>query len=96
MIGANIFGLVIIPLLIIIAFNPNQRQTLRNDGIKNIMIGDHVWIGAGAVILPGVTIGNNSVIGAASVVTKNIPANTLAVGNPCHVIKQLNAASNEQ
>ena len=48
-----------------------------------------VWIGAGVIILPGVTIGNNVVIGAGSVVTKNIPAYSLAVGNPCRVIKRI-------
>lgn len=48
-------------------------------------IGNNVWLGAGAVILPGVTIGDNAVIGAGSVVTKDIPANTVAVGNPCRV-----------
>ena len=58
------------------------------DGAK-VCIGDNVWIGAGAIILPGVTIGNNVVIGAGSVVTKNIPAYSLAVGNPCRVIKRI-------
>ena len=48
-----------------------------------------VWIGGGVVILPGVTIGRNSVIGAGSVVTRSIPANCVAVGNPCRVIKQI-------
>ena len=54
-----------------------------------VKIEDGVWIGGGAIILPGVTIGRNSVIGAGSVVTRSIPANSLAVGNPCKVIKQL-------
>ena len=57
----------------------------RNKGLEYaypITIGNNVWIGAGAIILPGVTIGNNVVIGAGSVVTKNIPAYSLAVGNP--------------
>ena len=52
-------------------------------------IGDHVWICAGAMILPGVTIGAGSIIGAGSVVTKDIPPNCLAVGNPCKVIRRL-------
>lgn len=54
-----------------------------------ITIGNNVWIGAGSSILPGVTIGDNTVIGAGSVVTKDIPANVLAVGNPCKVIREL-------
>jgi len=55
-----------------------------------VTIGDNVWISTGAHILPGVTIGDNSVIGAGSVVTKDIPANCLAVGNPCRVMRKLN------
>lgn len=54
-----------------------------------IVIGDNVWIGAKAVILDGVTIGDRSVIGAGSVVTKDIPADVVAVGNPCRVIKTI-------
>ena len=49
-----------------------------------------VWIGAGAIILPGITIGENSVIGAGSVVTRDIPANVVAVGNPCRVMREIN------
>ena len=49
-----------------------------------------VWIGAGAIILPGITIGENSVIGAGSIVTKDIPANVVAVGNPCRVMREIN------
>jgi maltose O-acetyltransferase len=52
-----------------------------------VTIGNNVWIGGGAIILPGVTIGNNVTIGAGSVVTKSIPDNKIAVGNPCRVIK---------
>ncbi len=54
-----------------------------------VTIGNNVWIGGGVIILPGVTIGNNVVIGAGSVVTKDIPSNFLAFGNPCKVIKSL-------
>ncbi len=54
-----------------------------------ITIGDNVWIGGGSIILPGVTIGNNVTIGAGSVVTKSIPDNVLALGNPCKVIREL-------
>ena len=55
----------------------------------NVHIGKNVWIGAGAVIVPGVTIGDNSVIGAGAVVTKAIPANVVAVGNPCRVLREI-------
>lgn len=52
-----------------------------------VIIGKNVWIGGGTIILPGVTIGDNTVIGAGSVVTKDIPADTIAYGNPCKVHK---------
>ncbi|WP_285846374.1 sugar O-acetyltransferase [Priestia megaterium] len=55
-----------------------------------IYIEDNVWIGAQSVILPGVHIGENTVIGAGSVVTKSIPANVVAVGNPCRIIREIN------
>ncbi|WP_221373399.1 sugar O-acetyltransferase [Clostridium perfringens] len=55
-----------------------------------IHIGNNVWIGANSVILPGVNIGDNSVIGAGSVVTKDIPSNVVAVGNPCRVLREIN------
>lgn len=54
---------------------------------KPVSIGNNVWIGGNVCILPGVTIGSNSVIGAGSVVTKSIPENVVAVGNPCKIIK---------
>jgi maltose O-acetyltransferase len=56
-----------------------------------VTIGDNVWIGGGAIICPGVTIGNNTTIGAGSVVVDDIPDNVLAVGNPCRVVRKLNA-----
>ena len=56
-----------------------------------VKIEDNVWIGGGAILLPGVTVGKNSVIGAGSVVVRPIPANSVAVGNPCRVIKTLPA-----
>ena len=64
----------------------------RNKGLeyaKPIKVGNNVWIGGNVVVLPGVTIGDNVVIGAGSVVNKDIPSNTIAVGNPCKVIKQI-------
>jgi len=54
-----------------------------------VKIGNNVWVGGGAIICQGVTIGDNTTIGAGSVVTKNIPANVVAVGNPCRVIRNL-------
>lgn len=55
-----------------------------------VKIGKNCWIGAGAVIVPGVTIGDNTVIGAGSIVTKDIPSNVVAVGNPCRVLREIN------
>ena len=52
-------------------------------------IGANVWLGAGVTVCPGVTIGENTTIGAGSVVTKDIPANCVAVGNPCRVLKKV-------
>ncbi|MGL5416230.1 MAG: sugar O-acetyltransferase [Clostridium sp.] len=54
-----------------------------------VYIGKNVWIGAGAVILPGISIGENTVIGAGSIVTKDIPANVIAVGNPCEILRKI-------
>jgi len=54
-----------------------------------VHIGNNVWIGAGALIMPGITIGDNSVIGAGSVVTKDIPANVIAVGDPAKVLREI-------
>ena len=56
---------------------------------RDVHIGENVWVGSGVNILPGVTIGKNSVIGAGSVVTKDIPENVVAVGNPCRVIRRI-------
>jgi acetyltransferase-like isoleucine patch superfamily enzyme len=57
---------------------------------KSVIIGNNVWIGMNTCILPGVKIGDNSIIGAGSVVTKNIPGNEVWVGNPAHFVKKLN------
>lgn len=59
--------------------------------IQDVHICRNAWIGAGVTILPGVTIGENAVVGAGSIVTKDIPANTVAVGSPAKVIKELDA-----
>lgn len=69
----------------------------RNAGLeyaKPITIGHNVWIGAGVNVMPGVSIGDNSVIGAGSVVTRDVPANVVAAGVPCRVIRSI-AALNE-
>ena len=55
-----------------------------------VHIGKNCWLGAGVIVLPGVTIGDNTVIGAGSIVTKDIPANVVAVGNPCRVLREIN------
>lgn len=60
-----------------------------------IHIGENCWLGAGVIVLPGVTIGKNSVIGAGSVVTKDIPENVVAVGNPCRVLREINEHDKE-
>ena len=65
---------------------------LREKGLqynKPIRIGNNCWIGTGALIMPGVTIGDNTVIGAGSVVTKDIPSNVVAVGNPCKILREI-------
>ena len=67
---------------------------LREQGLQfnaPVRIGKNCWIGAGALIMPGVIIGDNTVVGAGSVVTKDIPANVVAVGNPCRVLREINA-----
>ncbi len=55
-----------------------------------VRIGRNCWIGAGAIIVPGITIGDNVVVGAGSVVTKDLPSNVIAVGNPCRVLREVN------
>ncbi len=67
--------------------NPKMREYMYCDPVT---IGNNCWIGANSVICPGVTIGENTVIGAGSVVTKDIPANCVAAGNPCRVIREIN------
>lgn len=60
-----------------------------------VHIGRNCWLGAGVVVLPGVTIGDNTVIGAGSIVTKDIPSNVVAVGNPCRVLREINEHDRE-
>lgn len=71
--------------------DPQQRKA-NYEAAYPITVGNNVWFGGGVKVLPGVTIGDHAVIGAGSVVTKDIPANTLAAGNPCRVIRQLTQA----
>lgn len=68
--------------------HPDSRNSLYEYGI-GVTIGDNVWIGGNTVILPGVHIGSNTVIGAGSVVTKDIPDWVIAAGNPCKVIRKI-------
>lgn len=68
--------------------HPVSRNSGYEYGIP-ITIGDNVWLGGNVVVLPGVTIGDNVVIGSGSVVTKDIPSNTIAAGNPCRVIREI-------
>ena len=79
---------------------PNERRSIRDkDGnekhmcyAKPVSIGNDCWFGANVVICPGVTVGDNCVIGAGSVVTRDVPANSLAVGSPCRVIREITEA----
>ena len=68
--------------------NPVERNT-RQEWAKPVTIGNNVWIGGSVTILAGVTIGDNCTIGAGSVVTRDIPANSVAIGNPARVVKQV-------
>lgn len=80
------------PNVTIATANHPPEPELRAQGLqinRDVIIGENTWIGAGAIIVPGVTIGKNVVIGAGSIVTKDIPDNALAVGNPCRVIREI-------
>lgn len=71
---------------------------LRQQGYQYNMpihIGKNCWLGAGVIVMPGITIGDNTVIGAGSIVTKDIPANVVAVGNPCRVLRKVNEHDRE-
>ena len=74
--------------------HPDSRNSGYEYGIP-ITIGDNVWLGGNTIVLPGVTIGDNVVIGAGSVVTKDIPSNVIAVGSPCHVIREITDADRD-
>lgn len=71
--------------------HPVEAQARRDklEGGEPITIGDNVWLGGGVIVLPGVSIGDNTVVGAGAVVTKDLPADVVAVGNPARVIREL-------
>lgn len=79
----------------IISTNHDPSNFSKEVASQPINIGNNVWIGANTVILPGVQIGDNVIIGAGSVVTKDISANSIAVGNPCSIIKKKGPYSND-
>ncbi|AKP03934.1 DapH/DapD/GlmU-related protein [Companilactobacillus pabuli] len=89
--GVNIEDNVLIgPKAIIISINHDQNEKNRRNLIpKSVHLKKNSWIGAGAIVLPGITIGKNSIVGAGSVVTKDVPDNAVVVGNPAKVIKKL-------
>lgn len=68
--------------------DPHLRRTLL-ELARPISIGSNVWIGAAAIVCPGVSVGDDSIVGAGSVVTRDIPAGVVAVGNPCRVVREL-------
>ena len=85
-------GVMFGPNVTIATANHPINSELRVRGLqynRDVHIGDNVWIGANAVIVPGVNIGKGSVIGAGSVVTKDIPENAVAAGNPCRVLREI-------
>lgn len=73
------------------ATHPLDAQKRRSgwESADPVVIGDGVWLGGGSIVCPGVTIGENTVVGAGSVVTRDLPPNVLAVGNPCRVLRAL-------
>jgi maltose O-acetyltransferase len=73
------------------ADHPRDAQTRRDllELARPVSIGSNVWLGAAAIVLPGVSVGDDSVIGAGSVVTRDIPSGVVAVGNPCRVVRSL-------
>lgn len=87
-IGNNV---TLAPRVHILAHDASTKHHLGYTKIAKVIIADNVFIGASSIILPGVTIGKNSIIGAGSVVTKDIPENVVAVGNPAKVICTLEA-----
>ncbi len=94
--GDNVF---IAPNCVITTSGHAIDEAQRNAGLEiaqPVTIGNSVWIGANVTILPGVTIGNNVIIGAGSVVNKDIPNNSIVVGNPCKVLREITPADKEK
>jgi len=87
-IGDNV---ILAPRVHILAHDASTKVFLNHTRVANTRIGNNVFIGAGAIILPGVTIGNDVIIGAGTVVTKDIPDGSVAAGNPVRIIKSLDA-----
>lgn len=86
------------PNVVLATANHPILPSLRNKAFQYnlpIHIGENCWLGAGVVVVPGVAIGDNTVIGAGSVVTKDIPANVVAVGNPCKVLREIGPRDHE-
>lgn len=83
------------PRVHILAHDASTKVFLNHTRVANTIIGNNVFVGAGAIVLPGVTIGNNVVIGAGSIVAKDIPDNSVAMGNPARVVKSLDAFLDE-
>ena len=77
------------------AIDPKQRACGLEIALP-IIVGNNVWIGANVTVLPSIKIGDNSIIGAGSVVTKDIPSNVIAVGNPCKVLREITSADKEK
>ena len=84
------------PRVHVLAHDASTKRLIGFTRIAKVKIGDNVFVGAGTIILPGVTIGSNVVIGAGSIVTHDIPDNSLAFGNPCTVIKPIDVYIREQ
>ena len=85
-IGDNV---TLAPRVHILAHDASTKVFLNHTRVENTKIGNNVFVGAGTIVLPGVTIGNNVVIGAGSVVARDIPDDSVAVGNPARVVKSL-------
>ncbi len=86
------------PNVVIAAAGHPLLPELREQGYQYnapVHIGKNCWFGAGAIVLPGITVGDNVVVGAGSVVTKNLPSNVVAVGNPCRILREINEHDRE-